>query len=471
MGLQDALPSRSGDLLAGKYRLESKLGSGGMGDVYRATNELIGRSVAIKVLRPEHATSPEIAERFMREARAANLVRHPHVVDVLDYGRDEHGTAYLVQELLSGEDLGAYLQARGGRTTVVDALQILLPIVDAVALAHANGVVHRDLKPANLYLAVAPDGRRVPKILDFGISKISSLQGRIDVSTMSVTLGTPAYMSPEQIQGDAVDQRSDVWAIGVILHEAIAGALPFRGDTPGKQYVQICTADPIALSVAAPDAPAELEQIVRRCLARDLDQRYPSAGALRADLAAFASRHGVDFRAEPLMPDVSGQLARMSAEIRQNEGETSDASVAQSSPVSRRTPRSRWIIAAVALAAAGGITVWAVRPRATIARREARVAPTTTERAAGPASVPVVPAAPTAVVVQPNVAISNVAISNVAPPAAPPVVATQPESHRPTPTVVNMRPDAGHLPNRAGGSHGGHPVNPHHEWGVTTRFK
>jgi serine/threonine-protein kinase len=168
--------TREGELLGAKYVLVQMLGAGGMGEVWRAMHVDMGREVAVKVLREEHAENAEIAERFLREARTANLVRHPNVVDVLDVGRDDRGAPFLVQELLDGEDLARHIAGQGGRLALEPALAILLPVVDAVAFAHAKGVVHRDLKPENVFLA-RQGGSVVPKLLDFGISHVLAGNG------------------------------------------------------------------------------------------------------------------------------------------------------------------------------------------------------------------------------------------------------------------------------------------------------
>src|SRR5579859_3708177 len=178
MGAESQEPTREGELLAGKYKLERRLGSGGMGEVYQATNTLIGRAVAIKLLRAEHAKNEEIAKRFIREARAANLVRHENVVDVLDIGHDEHGVPFIVQEFLHGGDLGKHLADLGGRLPVDGVLEILLPVIEAVGFAHQQGVVHRDLKPENVFLAKA-GAKVIPKLLDFGISHVVSSDPRM----------------------------------------------------------------------------------------------------------------------------------------------------------------------------------------------------------------------------------------------------------------------------------------------------
>jgi len=276
--------SRVGDVLASKYRLEELLGSGGMGHVYRAINEDVGRSVAIKVLRSEHATNAPIVERFLREARAANLVRHPNVVDVLDVGRDGEGSSFIVQELLRGEDLSKYVDRRGGKLTLEEIEDIFLPVVDAVAEAHAHGVVHRDIKPENVFLSQqGKAGVRIPKLLDFGISKIRLPNVR--ATEVGVMMGTPAYMAPEQIQGShEADARCDVWALGIMLFELLAGRLPFEATDAPQLFVAIATKDPPKLIDIDPKIQKNVSRVCERCLRRTPDERYPTALELARDL-------------------------------------------------------------------------------------------------------------------------------------------------------------------------------------------
>jgi len=278
-----ASEDRSGELLASKYRLQKLLGSGAMGHVYSATNELIGRPVALKLLRKEHATNTEIVERFLREARAANLVRHPNVVDVLDMGQEEDGSPFIVQQLLEGEDLARYVARVGGRLSREEVVELLCPVIDAVAEAHACSVVHRDIKPENVFLAMEGK-RRVPMLLDFGISKIRPQVG-IRQTEVGMLMGTPAYMPPELIQGakDA-DARSDVWAIGVMLFELLSGRLPFEGDDAVGLFIAVATKDAPKLLDVEPSLPPDLSKIVERCLRRAPADRYPSASELARDL-------------------------------------------------------------------------------------------------------------------------------------------------------------------------------------------
>ena len=271
-----------GRVLASKYRLEELLGSGGMGHVYRALNVEIERPVAIKVLRAEHAQNAPIVERFLREARAANLVRHPNVVDVVDIGRDGDGSPFIVQELLEGEDLAKYVEGRGGRLSLAEITEYLLPVVDAVAAAHARGVVHRDLKPENVFLAQTGH-RRIPKLLDFGISKLRL--PNIKVTEVGTMMGTPAYMAPEQVQGSRdADPRTDVWALGVMLFELLSGTLPFQAADAPALFVAIATTDAPALLDVSPESDAAVSRVVDRCLRRLPDERYPTALELARDL-------------------------------------------------------------------------------------------------------------------------------------------------------------------------------------------
>ncbi len=283
---------RVGRTLASKYHLESVIGQGGMGTVYKAKNVVIGRPVAIKVLHSNFAESRDIRERFLREARAANLVRHPNVVDVLDVGEDR-GEPFIVQELLEGEDFASYVTRRGALRWEV-ALDIILPIVEAVEYAHARGVVHRDLKPENVYLA-REGGKVVPKLLDFGVSHIASLKpgGERRLTHAGSMMGTPLYMAPEQVRGTGVaNPRSDVWALGMILYEVIAGRVPFEADTTAWLFVEIATVDLPPLASKVPTVPRQLSRIVSRCLRRDSSQRYANAGELAKELRDLrASEH------------------------------------------------------------------------------------------------------------------------------------------------------------------------------------
>lgn len=275
---------RKGEFLGGKYLLEECLGIGGMGEVYRATNVSLGKKVAIKVLNRDHTSNEDDVLRFLREARAVAAVHHPNVVDVFDVARDDNGTPFIVQELLSGEDLEVHLhESPRGRISVAEALEIMIPVADGVAAAHARNVVHRDLKPANIFLA--REGRGiVPKVLDFGACLYQTM-GALPTKEQHMLIGTPHYMAPEQIVSSTqIDPRVDVWAMGVILYEMLVGETPFESED-SNVVLKLVRARPIpALQDAAPDVPRRLADLVRHCLERDRAKRLTTAALVREEL-------------------------------------------------------------------------------------------------------------------------------------------------------------------------------------------
>gem|GEM_PF-868413 len=276
---------RQGDFLGGKYLLGDCLGIGGMGEVYRATNVSLGRNVAIKLLNKEHTSNEDDVLRFLREARAAAAVRHPNVVDVFDVARDDDGTPFIVQELLSGEDLEQHLLGTpDGRLGIDEALEIMIPVADAVAAAHARDVVHRDLKPANIFLAREGD-RIIPKVLDFGACLYKTV-GALSAKERRMLIGTPHYMAPEQVStATDVDTRADVWAMGVILYELLAGQTPFEAEDVNTVLRHVRSREIPKLRGLVPHASAKLEALVARCLDRDRKNRFRNAAAMRDEMA------------------------------------------------------------------------------------------------------------------------------------------------------------------------------------------
>ena len=274
--------SRTGSRL-GAFTVGPPLGRGGTAEIYHATETTTGRAVALKVLREDLMQYEEIVARFYREARAAERVRHPNVVDVYAVGKDDHGTPFIVQEFLHGEDLNRYVTRCGGKLSVEHTLLIMMPVIEAVAYAHQRSVVHRDLKPENVFLSKVGDVV-VPKLLDFGISRIQeSSEARL--TTAGESIGTPAYMSPEQIHSSGdVDSRTDVWSLGVMLFELLAGRLPYPNPDPQALFVEIATKPPPRLLEVARDAPLAIGKIVDRCLRHDKMERYPSAVELSKDV-------------------------------------------------------------------------------------------------------------------------------------------------------------------------------------------
>jgi serine/threonine-protein kinase len=281
-----------GTIVAGKYRVESLLGEGGMSSVFRAHHELMDKPVALKWLRPELSQRPEAKDRFLREARASARIKHPNVVDVHDVGTHD-GALYLVMELLEGESFAQLIQR--GNISIPNALRLLLGAMEGVSFAHDNGIVHRDIKPENIFVVknrVYPEG--IAKILDFGISKLTDEgPGRQSLTKTGHTVGTPEYMSMEQMTGEAdVDGRADVYSFGVLLYRALTGITPFSGETFAAIAVKVATSSPIPPRQLRPELPAALEQVVMRAMARQRDQRYPSMRALIEALSFLGSTQG-----------------------------------------------------------------------------------------------------------------------------------------------------------------------------------
>ena len=265
-----------GSVVAGRFRLQEMLGSGGMGVVWAAVNVNTLAPWALKFLRPHLARDDEWRGRFRREAKAPKLIQHPSVVEIHDLIELEDGTPVLVMDLLQGESLGKRL-ARQGRIPLPELARILLPVVSAVAAAHRAGVVHRDLKPDNIFLERLADGTEVSRVLDFGMAKLVATEGDAAAS-MALThagqqMGTCYYMSPEQAAGETVDERCDVWALGVVLRECLTGARPFIGANVNQVMRKVLFEPVTPLQKVMPDAPLELCRIANRLLARDLAKR------------------------------------------------------------------------------------------------------------------------------------------------------------------------------------------------------
>jgi hypothetical protein len=262
--------------IVGNYTLRSLIGRGGMSEVYAAEHTLLGDLVAVKLLRSELATSDAHAEAFIAEAARTRAIQHANVVRVLDVGRDTTGWCYLVMERVDGENLAARLQ-RVGRLAEVDVRRIGAAIADGAQAAHDRGIVHRDLKPANVML-----GGDVPKIVDFGISKHLGNESAV---TTGRQIGTPAYMAPEQLTGGLIAPCVDVWALGVILFEALTGRLPFAGFVDGRCPQLFETAPAVGSIVPV---SGSMGSLVARCLERDPGRRPASMAAVARELRAEA---------------------------------------------------------------------------------------------------------------------------------------------------------------------------------------
>jgi serine/threonine-protein kinase len=269
-----------------KYALVRLLGEGGMGSVWVARNLTLNSHVALKLMRADFAQAVAgAAERMLQEARAAAAIHHPAIVQIFDFGRTRDGEPFISMELLDGESLSAALKRRG-KLPALRAVQVLLPIADALVVAHARGVVHRDLKPDNVLLARLADGRVQPKILDFGIAKLDA-PASPKLTLDGTVLGSPAYMSPEQARGQSdIDLRVDVWAFSVMLYELVTGCTPFAADGYNALLYAIMGQEPLTLLEHGIDEP-ELWAILARGLDKNRDTRFPSMRALGRALAEW----------------------------------------------------------------------------------------------------------------------------------------------------------------------------------------
>jgi serine/threonine protein kinase len=281
---------RPGDIVAGKYRIDEVLGAGGMGLVVAAHHLKLDERVAIKFLLPEALANPELVVRFSREARVAAKIRSEHVARMIDVGELPDGAPYLVMEHLEGSDLSSVVVKRGP-LPLGEAVEYLLQACEAIAEAHSLGILHRDLKPANLFLCQRRAGGALVKVLDFGISKLTDGDGDQSVTASQAMLGSPLYMSPEQLVSTKdVDARTDVWSLGIILYELLAGKTPFNAPTFAGVALAIMQ-DPLpALSSTRTDLPRELDLVLARCLEKARTNRFENVAELAAALAPFAPR-------------------------------------------------------------------------------------------------------------------------------------------------------------------------------------
>lgn len=277
-----------GTVLDGKYRLVRLLGKGGVGEVYEAVHELIGLRVAVKLIRFEYASNAELNQRFLQEARAAAAVGHPGIVQIHDVGRTPDGRTYLVMEYMDGEDLEKLL-GRERRLPLGDTADILCDVLDALAAAHAKGIIHRDMKPENVFLVPGRHGERVTKLLDFGIARLNDeVQTATRLTRPGSVMGTPYYMCPEQARGDQnVDSGVDIYAVGVMLYEMLTGELPFSGSTYNEVLSKVLSQPFPSLRAKRDDVPEEVEQIVFKATARERSARYATALEFAEALAPF----------------------------------------------------------------------------------------------------------------------------------------------------------------------------------------
>jgi hypothetical protein len=283
--LPDSVPSMDGLLgtvVDGRYRIQVRIGEGGMGVVYKAVHTSLNKVIALKVLRGEMAKDAEVVQRFVQEAQSASSIGHENIIDISDFGRLPDGTVYFVMEYLNGQPLNDLIK-RGGSIPVTDAVQILRQIGSALGAAHQRGIVHRDLKPDNIYLVQRGELSNFVKVLDFGIAKVGGASNKLTRTGM--VFGTPHYMSPEQAAGQSVDARTDIYALGVIMYEMFTGRVPFDADTFMAVLTKHMFEKPQPMN--SPHAGRQLgalEEITMRALEKKPENRYQTMHELVEDL-------------------------------------------------------------------------------------------------------------------------------------------------------------------------------------------
>ncbi len=428
----------AGQIIADKYRVDSVIGTGGMGVVVAATHIELDQRVAIKLLRD--ARSEAIA-RFKREARMLVKLKSQHVARVFDVGALDDDTPYIVMELLEGQDLASLLTARG-RLRVEEAVDYVLEATEAVAEAHVLGMVHRDLKPANVFLARGPGGAETVKVLDFGVSKMLDAKMEAEQTTGGLTnegvaLGSPGYMAPEQMTSSKdVDARADVYSLGAMLYRLVTGQNPYKGNSLVSVLAAMAI-DPLPpLKSFVPDAPDGFAAAVERCLAQDREARWPTVAHLAHALAPYGSRRGRD-SAQQILATLNVAVEPFAATAVRPAMPSAPPIRSSSVPVLAPPPEAdrSWMTPVAAAVfvlaiAVGGIAWYASRARAPEPSVPVTSAPvdTTTAAAAPPTGV-VIGASPT----PPEPPAQPATAETATAPARPPPTARPPSTARPKP--------------------------------------
>ncbi len=294
-----------GRVIDGRYRIEQQIGEGGMGVVYQATHTVLQKRLALKVLRGDSGRDADVVQRFMQEAQAATSIGHPNIIDISDFGRLPDGSVYFVMEFLDGTSLSDMIK-RGGSVPTTEALHLVRQMASALEAAHARGIVHRDLKPDNIFIIRQGQDPRFVKVLDFGVAKVGGAASKLTKTGM--VFGTPHYMSPEQAAGHTVDQRTDIYALGVIMYEMFTGKVPFDADTFMGILSKHMFEPPARPSDVKGAALGPLETVILRSLEKNPDHRYQSMAEMLADLDTVAAGGTIHVGGRPGVP-APGNLA------------------------------------------------------------------------------------------------------------------------------------------------------------------
>ncbi len=360
-----------GAIIGGRYRIERKLGSGGMGSVFSAVHERLGHRVAIKVMRAGEGASEMQVARFLAEAKAAALLDSSHVVRVLDFGETETRNPYIVMEYLKGTDFERILAERGP-LPLDEVLPWFLDALEGVAMAHSRGIVHRDLKPANIFLAEGKDGSRTVKVLDFGLAKLAHPQGGSITGTNDV-FGSPEYMAPEQLKASKmVDARADIWSLGVTLFQLLTGKSPFHRTNPAEYIAAVLISKPFDSKEFGVDVPDSITRAIEGCLEKKPEERIQDVRMLVAMLEAHRS-YGALARIDQML--IAARVSERTAAAKIWSSEDGEAATRAVSPPGLATStqpaalrsaaqpsrgRRRWLGVSVAALAALGAITWYV---------------------------------------------------------------------------------------------------------------
>ncbi len=411
-----------GRVIDGRYRVEKSIGEGGMGVVYLITHAVLGKRMALKVLRGEMAKDADVVQRFMQEAQSATSIGHPNIIDISDFGRLPDGSVYFCMEYLDGESLSKMI-SRGGSIPMATAIHTVRQIASALEAAHARGIVHRDLKPDNIYLVKQGQDDHFVKVLDFGIAKVGGANSKLTRTGM--IFGTPHYMSPEQAAGQSVDNRTDIYALGVIMYEMFTGKVPFDGDTFMGILSKHMFEQPLPPSQVKGAGLGAIEDVILKALAKKQEERYQSMGQLVADLDAIATGGVIQIGGRGVAPP--GNLADALEPPSRTEMRLGQ-SVPTPEPTAARSRAPLIIAAFLGLLVVGGVAGGAAYVFAGGMSRASAgiVSPPTTVAVASVGTPPLVPPGATGVVV-PG---SGVAV-------APPTV-TAPPTTVAAPTLVSV---------------------------------